>query len=153
MYAENSDGAALLAKVLTVSTDNAILKYPIDPWELSVFRGHLSSTKPRKPYAFIISHGLWNDLELDQTHAWLDEVEANIRDSSPWLAREDAFFPRLFMGPNAAGIRKPEIFLARQGNIALSKFEHAIGPFVRHRGYDFLGTYNATIQSNNPDGT
>lgn len=57
------------------------------------------------------------------------------------------------MGPNAAGIRKPEIFLARQGNIALSKFELNIGPFVRERGYDFLGTYNATIQSNNPDGT
>lgn len=100
-----------------------------------------------------MGHGLWNDLQPDKTYAFVDQLLDGITEAAPYLDEANAFFPRLFMGPNAAGIRKPEIFLARQGNIAITKFELAVGPFVKDRGFDFLGTYNASIQSNNPDGT
>ena len=109
--------------------------------------------KPKKPYAFILGHGLWNDLQVDKTHAWISQMLGGIRERSPYLKEYDAYFPKLFVGPNAAGIRKPEIFRARQGNLALSMFEQTVGPEVKERGFDFLGTYNATIQTFNPDGT
>lgn len=140
----NADGTCL---------DDAWLQYPIKPEDMAKFVESLDDNKPRKPYAFVMGHGLWNDLEIDKTYAWIDQAIKGITDAAPYLKAKNAFFPRLFLGPNAAGIRKPDIFIARQGNLALTKFEHALKPFCDDRGVDFLGTYNATIQTNNPDGT
>jgi len=117
------------------------------------FLHKLDTKKPKKPHVFIMGHGLWNDLDKEQTHAWITSVVLSIQKRLPWLAREEAFFPRLFMTPNAAGVKKPDIFLCRQGNIALARFEQALGPWVKERGIDHLGTWNLTIQSANPDGT
>ena len=133
---------------------NALLQYPIKDADMWDFVEHLSEPNPpNKPYAFIMGHGLWNDLEIDKTYAWVDQAIEGITEQAPYLRRHPENFHKLFLGPNAAGIRKPEIFIARQGNIALTKFEMAVAPFVRDRGMDFLGTWNATIQTNNPDGT
>ncbi|KAL9050140.1 MAG: hypothetical protein Q9162_006811 [Coniocarpon cinnabarinum] len=133
---------------------NALLQYPIQKRDMEDFVEHLSTPSPPvKPYAFIMGHGLWNDLEIDKTYAWVDQALEGITKQAPYLKSQPGNFHKLFLGPNAAGIKKPEIFVARQGNIAITKFEKAVAPFVQDRGFDFLGTYNATIQTNNPDGT
>ena len=133
---------------------NALLQYPIEDRDMEDFVEHLSvPNPPGKPYAFVMGHGLWNDLEIDKTYAWVDQAVEGITKHAPYLKNHPQHFHKLFLGPNAAGIKKPEIFVARQGNIALTKFEKAVAPFVQDRGFDFLGTYNATIQTNNPDGT
>ncbi|KAI9725524.1 MAG: hypothetical protein M1828_003012, partial [Chrysothrix sp. TS-e1954] len=149
----SSSNSGLRKVSLTPSTDNAMLEYPILDEDMDDFTQHLAPERPAKPYAFIMGHGLWNDLEVDMTKAWIDQLIAGIEGKAAYLKGDGAYFPKLFMGPNAAGIRKPEIFLARQGNIAITKFEHEVGPYARRQGFDFIGTYNATIQSNNPDGT
>ena len=133
---------------------NALLQYPILEGDMWDFVEHLEvPNPPKKPYAFIMGHGLWNDLEVDKTYAWVDQAIDGITKQAPYLKNHPEQFHKLFLGPNAAGMKKPEIFVARQGNIALTKFEKAVAPFVRDRGFDFLGTWNATIQTNNPDGT
>lgn len=128
-------------------------EYPIEEERIFHFYDYLATAKPGKPVALVYGHGLWNDLEIDKTRAWLEQVRSIVFERAPWMRDPHAYVPQLFVGPNAAGIRKPEIFLARQGNIALTKFEHAVRPYVNSLGIDFVGTYNATIQTNNPDGT
>lgn len=100
-----------------------------------------------------MGHGLWNDLDVEKTFSWIDQLQDTITNHMEYLHEPGALFPRLFVSPSAAGVHKPEIFVARQGNIALSKFEHTVAPWAKLHGIDFLGTYNMTIQATNPDGT
>jgi len=130
-----------------------MLEHPLAEENIKFLKEGLEHKKQTRPHVFIMGHGLWNDLDKEKTYAWVEQVEDILTDHMPYLHEPRALFPRLFMTPSAAGEKKPEIFVARQGNIALSKFEHAVGPWIKNRDMDFLGTYNMTIQTNNADGT
>ncbi|MCJ1319149.1 hypothetical protein MMC15_004482 [Xylographa vitiligo] len=70
-----------------------------------------------------------------------------------WLGkRQNGFWPRLFLTPNAAGKEKPDEWLISQGNKALTIFEESVKEEAGRRGVEHLGTYNMSIQSNKFDG-
>lgn len=130
-----------------------MIRFPIAPEELARFHGLLGNAKPAKPYAFIFGHGLWNDLDLQATLDWLDTVLETTTSQLPYLgAGKGAFWPRLFMTPNAAGKEKPDEWIVSQGNKALMIFEEAVAVEVGRRGVEHLGTWNMSIQSNKFDG-
>lgn len=139
-----------------------MIKYPLQPDEVARYRNLLSPTKPSKPYAFIFGHGLWNDLDLQATLNWLDEILAITTSAAPYLARSHArgsrndrppLFPRLIVTPNAAGLKKPDQWLMTQGNKALRLFEASIREEMEFRdGVEHLGTWNMSILANLYDG-
>jgi len=135
-------------------TVQTALEYPLVPDQIGALEAHFQSRdKPAKPRAFVLGHGLWNKLNTTATLAWTKQVQDTLMDRMPYLYGEQEVVPKLFVTPNAAGELKPDQFIGEQGNIVLSKFEHAIGPAVRNMGFDHLGTYNMTIQGTSPDGT
>ncbi|KAL8906403.1 MAG: hypothetical protein Q9207_002064 [Kuettlingeria erythrocarpa] len=154
-----------------------MIRFPIPSDELDRLRGLLPAKKPDRPYAFILGHGLWNDLDLQATLDWLDTLLDVSKQQAPWLVssstkssrsatkpkdraaaakrerkHESGFWPRLFVTPNAAGKEKPDEWMVSQGNKALMVFEEAVGVEVRRRGVEHLGTWNMSIQSNKYDG-
>lgn len=139
--------------VLNVYAVTSLLEHPISQTDLDIYLKHLPSAKPHKPIAFIMGHGLWNDLDAPKSQVWVEQAMNASLATAPWLAEPGAFFPRLFITPNAAGDKKPDLFLARQGNIALARFEKTMGSWVKEIGMDHLGTWNMSIQAFNPDGT
>ena len=154
-----------------------MIRFPIAPEELSRLRGLLPDKKPKRPYAFILGHGLWNDLDLQATLDWLDSVLETVSNKAPWLdagatapekkrekekekmgggrherKRETGFWPRLFLTPNAAGREKPDEWIVSQGNKALMVFEESVKVEAGRRGVEHLGTWNMSVQSNKFDG-
>lgn len=138
-----------------------MLKFPLDPTEVSRFKALLSPTRPRKPYAFIFGHGLWNDLDLQATVNWLDAINSHTLAAAPYLGERSQrgekkdpawIWPRLFITPNAAGPLKPDQWIVSQGDKALQIFEDAVRVEVGERGVDHLGTWNMSIQANKFDG-
>ena len=145
-----------------------MVRFPIPPEELSRYRALLPPIKPRRPYAFVFGHGLWNDLDLQATLDWLDLLLDTSLSQAPWLSpsssiltssstsherqRATGFWPRLFLTPNAAGTEKPDEWILTQGNKALAIFEQECGIEVRRRGVEHLGTWNMSIQANKFDG-
>ncbi|KAI9819158.1 MAG: hypothetical protein M1827_007314 [Pycnora praestabilis] len=129
-----------------------MIRFPIPSEETTRFRTLLGTTKPPKPYAFIYGHGLWNDLDLQATLDWLDHILDVTTAQLPYLNKKDAFWPRLFMTPNAAGREKPDEWIVSQGNKALMIFEEAVGVEAGRRGVEHLGTWNMSVQSNKFDG-
>ncbi|KAG9240926.1 hypothetical protein BJ878DRAFT_578663 [Calycina marina] len=115
-----------------------------------------------RPKAFVLGHGLWSNLEVSKSVAWLDTVLALIttRMTSDWKA--------LLVTPNAAGIQKPDMFLVAQGNKASSPkpkpfdseshlrplmlYEERMASEAKTRGIEHLGTWNMSIQSHKFDG-
>ena len=63
-----------------------MIRFPIAPEELTRLRSLLPSAKPKRPYAFIFGHGLWNDLDLQATLDWLDLILETSSDKAPWLS-------------------------------------------------------------------
>jgi hypothetical protein len=142
-----------------------MLKFPLDPTEVARFQALLSPTRPPKPYAFILGHGLWNDLDLHATVNWLDGITAHTLAAAPYLAELPPLllpgatsapaataWPRLFITPNAAGTLKPDQWIVSQGDKALQIFEEAVRDEVHERGLDHLGTWNMSIQADKFDG-
>ncbi|KAI9670742.1 MAG: hypothetical protein M1817_003852 [Caeruleum heppii] len=129
-----------------------MIKFPIPPEETDRFKELLGTTKPQKPYAFVFGHGLWNDLDLQATLNWLDELLALTTAQLPYLDAPKAFWPRLILTPNAAGREKPDEWLVSQGNKALMVFEEAVAIEAGRRGVEALGTWNMSIQSTKFDG-
>ena len=148
-----------------------MIRFPIAPEELTRLRSLLPEKKPKRPYAFIFGHGLWNDLDLQATLDWLDLILETVSDKASWLVagaasegskdkvarkherkRETGFWPRLFLTPNAAGREKPDEWIVSQGNKALMVFEESVRIEVGRRGLEHLGTWNMSIQSNKFDG-
>ena len=166
-------------------TIELITKFPIPDEELARFRDDLPATKPKRPYAFVFGHGLWNDLDLQASMDWLDLLLETAVAKAPWLVgdttaistassssdeksrrrgaenggarrherkREQGFFPKLFMTPNAAGKEKPDEWIVSQGNKALMIFEESVRIEVGRRGVEHLGTWNMSAQSAKFDG-
>ena len=145
-----------------------MIRFPIPSEEITRLRALLPSKKPSRPYAFVFGHGLWNDLDLQATLDWLDHVLDTIAFQAPWLSSSTrslphaksrdkkrgtaAFWPRLFLTPNAAGREKPDEWLVSQGNKALMIFEEAVAVEVKRRGVEHLGTWNMSAQSTKFDG-
>jgi hypothetical protein len=130
-----------------------MLKFPLLPDEVKRYTELLSPTKPKKPYAFIFGHGLWNDLDLQATLNWLDGITTATANRAPYLSRPQLnAFPRLFVSPSAAGPTKPDQFIVTQGDKALQLFEESTRLQVQKRGVEHLGTWNMSIQANKYDG-
>ncbi|KAL9052879.1 MAG: hypothetical protein Q9162_005105, partial [Coniocarpon cinnabarinum] len=128
---------------------NTQLSYPLPDDGLAKLNEHLPPVgeEPPKPHAFIFGHGLWDSLNVTATQLWLTQLQTYIQTRHPHLAASSAFFPRLFITPNAAGPEKHEQFIVSQGNKALVNFEMAMGKWVSERRMgDHLGTWNLTIQ-------
>jgi hypothetical protein len=100
----------------------------------------------------VFGHGLWNDLDLQATLNWLDAVLDATTSALPYLNKPDAFFPGLFLTPNACGKEKEDRFLVSQGDKALMIFEESVAIEVARRGVEHLGTWNMSAQSNKFDG-
>ena len=134
-------------------TIEMMLKFPLDPVEVSRFQALLSPAKPRKSYAFILGHGLWNDLDLQATVNWMDGLNAATLERAPYLGeKKDTLWPRLMVTPNAAGPAKPDQWITSQGDKALQIFEKAVGVEASERGMEHLGTWNMSIQADKFDG-
>ncbi|KAF1989545.1 hypothetical protein K402DRAFT_390508 [Aulographum hederae CBS 113979] len=130
-----------------------IIRFPIPPDEIERFKTSLPSTKPNRPVAFVMGHGLWNDLDLQASVNWLDKLMETTTIKMPWLNEPGAFFPRLMLTPNAAGIGKPTEWRALQGNEALMEFEESVKVEAAKRGVEHLGTWNMSAQASKYDGT
>lgn len=156
-----------------------MIRFPIAPEEIDRLKGLLPATKPKRPYAFVFGHGLWNDLDLQATVDWLDLILETVVEKAGWLGggashrekdkgdgpreenggkrdrkfrREEGFFPRLILTPNAAGKEKPDEWIVSQGNKALMVFEESVKVEAGRRGVEHLGTWNMSVQSNKFDG-
>ncbi|XXH02668.1 cell cycle RNA binding protein whi3 [Hypoxylon texense] len=133
-----------------------IVRFPIPDDERRRF-GKEIDPNPLQRKAFVLGHGLWNNLEVDQATSWLDAVlgmiesrtgaRAQLRGRSP-----KRNLPVLLMTPNAAGDRKPDEWLVSQGNKALVRFEHAMATQAAKRRVDHLGTWNMSVQASLYDG-
>ncbi len=127
-----------------------MLKFPLIEDEVERYQGLLSPKKPTKPYAFVFGHGLWNDLDLQATLDWLDGILVRTKEKAPYLEKEP--WPRLFITPNAAGIKKPDQWITSQGDKALQVFENSVRIEAAERGVEHLGTWNMSIQADKYDG-
>lgn len=129
-----------------------MVRYPLDPTEVTRFKQLLSKTKPKKPYAFIFGHGLWNDLDLQATVNWVDEITTAIEYQAPYLKRPEFVRPMLIVTPNAAGIKKADQWILSQGDKALQVFEDSVRVEAGRRDIEHLGTWNMSIQMQKWDG-
>jgi hypothetical protein len=129
-----------------------IVKHPIPQEEIQRLTSTIGVITSKKPIAFIFGHGLWNNLEIPKTTAWIDEIINAIQLQLPYLTKPNAIFPRLFVTPSASGKQKPELYEVTQGNRALMLFEDAMRIEAAKRRIEHLGTWNMSIQSNKYDG-
>lgn len=133
-----------------------MVRFPLDPTEVVRFQQLLSPDKPKKPYAFVLGHGLWNDLDLQATVNWLDGVRAAITDRAPYLQQQrqldTSIWSMLMVTPNAAGIKKADQWIVSQGDKALQLFENGVREEAALRSVDHLGTWNMSIQMDKWDG-
>lgn len=158
MYVETLPRPLIL---LTQPLDNAVTAYPIadDQVDALVNKVREADTLADietldKPMAFVYGHGLWNNLEAEDTYKWWDQLDEILHMQLPHLFEVDApVLPRLFITPSAGSPKKPEIFWAKQGNLAMARFEKEVGGWMRERKVDHLGIFNLTVQSTSPDGT
>lgn len=130
---------------LIVVTVEQINRYPIPDAELMRLRAGIQSAGPLKPTAFILGQGLWNNLEVGESTAWLDSVLSVIHRRSTSQAP-----PTLLVTPNAAGKEKEDEWLVSQGNKALVRFEESMAIAARDRGIEHLGTWNMVSISRTP---
>ncbi|KAB8737511.1 hypothetical protein FH972_026470 [Carpinus fangiana] len=128
-------------------------KYPLDDDNLNGYRLIMPKAAPPKPMAFIFGHGLWNDLKIEDTRGWFEQIDKLIRKEMPWVTAEGGSYPKLFMTPNAGGVNKPANFQDAQGNYAVMRFEWAVESIAAEYDFEVAGTVNMTVQSDSPDGT
>ncbi|KAI1090073.1 hypothetical protein F5B19DRAFT_484822 [Rostrohypoxylon terebratum] len=133
-----------------------IVQYPIPEDETRRFAKAIDPN-PSQVKAFVLGHGLWNSLDVDQAVNWLDTVLDIIESKTGARVRLRGRGPRenlpiLLMTPNAAGEKKPDEWVVSQGNEGLVQFEHAMAAHAANRRVDHLGTWNMSIQATLYDG-
>jgi len=136
-----------------------MVRWPIANEELQRLKDAIDAS-PESRKAFILGHGLWNDLRVDESTAWVHTVLTSIESKlKPRFGkhpkdkrRRSTTPPILLLTPNAAGEKKADKFLISQGNKALVRFEHAMGQVAAKYGIDHLGTWNMSIQARLYDG-
>ncbi|KAI1324901.1 hypothetical protein F5Y16DRAFT_401904 [Xylariaceae sp. FL0255] len=145
-----------------------MVRYPIEKIEHQRLESAIDTGPSSKRKAFILGHGLWNDLEIDKSKAWLNTVITVIEGKMQFRTRlkapptdlkrnsrngnEQQHMPVLLVTPNAAGELKPDEYIVTQGNKALIKFEHAMAREASRLRIDHLGTWNMSIQAHLYDG-
>ncbi|OQV08272.1 hypothetical protein CLAIMM_12577 [Cladophialophora immunda] len=108
-----------------------MLRFPLDNEEVNRYKALLSPTKPGKPpLPPVLRRGA--------------ETKQRAHSHSLW--------PRLFITPNAAGVRKPDEWLVSQGDKALMIFEESVRAEAAHRGVETMGTWNMSVQASKYDG-
>lgn len=113
-----------------------------------------SAKRPEKPYAFIFGHAFWNSCSPKDTLAWIDQVQDALGKVRPYLRLGRYLtYPRLYIGPSAAGPAKPEAFLETQGNEAVPIFQAAVRQPILDRGIEVMSVFNMSINATIPDGT
>jgi len=134
-------------------------RWPLHQMQLDMDISELIAEKrPTRPYAFVYGHGLWNELAYNDTLSWIDQVQERVTTLRPYIGdfkrprAKTPLWPRIFVGPNAAGENKQDGFLLTQGNKALVRFEKFMRAEVPKKGPEFLGTWNMSIQGTIPDG-
>jgi hypothetical protein len=154
----NSASLSCPANTIDISYSK-LFSHPIPADQINPLIANLASEgvsgtrNPKKPHVFIMGHAFWNNMNMVKTREWLDQVHETITATLPHLALPGAFFPRLFMSPNAAGTGKWKILRQDQGNIALAEFTAKAAEEAEKRNMDHIGMWNMTIQSTIPDGT
>ncbi|KAI1379759.1 hypothetical protein F4677DRAFT_441957 [Hypoxylon crocopeplum] len=133
-----------------------IIRYPIPEAEHRRLEKAIDSN-PSQRKAFILGHGLWSNLDVDQAVKWLDLVLDTIDAKTGARTRLRGRSPKrnlpiLLVTPNAAGDKKPDEWLVSQGNKALVNFEHTMAVEAAKRRADHLGTWNMSIQATLYDG-
>lgn len=142
---------------------------PPQPAEIDFFKESVrSGMKPGKSRsAYVFGQGGWNDFTFDHTQHWMRIYEGALNDPNNFPSEyKDAdlperlppklktrAYPRLYMGPNAQGLNKPIIWVGNQNNIKLMNFERQMRDWLVPRGWDMIGIFNLTIQSESTDGT
>lgn len=133
---------------------HTLTAWPFAEDQIAGFEDSQFPSKPSKPIAMVFGAGLWNELSYNETHAWVDDIMNGTREAMPWLFENNQYSPKLFLTPNAAHAAKNPKYWSKQGNIPLSMFELAIGPWVKEKwGIDHMGTFNMSIQASSFDGT
>ncbi|KAI0405518.1 hypothetical protein F4802DRAFT_606781 [Xylaria palmicola] len=133
-----------------------MVRYPMENVELERLQMAID-TNPSSRKAFVLGHGLWNDLDIDTSKVWVNTVirviDAKLRLRSRLrVSRQSKNLPILLITPNAAGEKKPDEFIVTQGNKALVRFEHAMAREAARQRIDHLGTWNMSIQASLYDG-
>ncbi|OTA99125.1 hypothetical protein M426DRAFT_27803 [Hypoxylon sp. CI-4A] len=133
-----------------------MVRYPVPEEEHRRLEAAIDPNNSQRK-AFILGHGLWNDLVVDEATDWLDFVLDTIEDKTGARTRLRGRSPRrnmpvLLVTPNAAGDKKPDEWLVSQGNKALVQFEHEMAVQAAKRRIDHLGTWNMSIQASLYDG-
>jgi hypothetical protein len=130
-----------LGRAFSFTADNLLLveqmnRYPIPSGERIRLGVGIQSATPEKPVAVILGQGLWNDLDVGASAAWLDSVLEVVDWARP------SRLSTLLVTPNAAGKDKDDAWLVSQGNKALVRFEESMAIIAGERGIDHLGTWN-----------
>ncbi|KAI2605129.1 uncharacterized protein GGS25DRAFT_524639 [Hypoxylon fragiforme] len=133
-----------------------IVRYPAPEDEYQRLQKAIDPN-PSQRKAFVLGHGLWNDLDVGQSLSWLDVVldtiEAKTKARTRLRGRSSRVnLPVLLVTPNAAGDKKPDQWIVSQGNKALVRFEQAMAVEAAKRRIDHLGTWNMSIQATLYDG-
>lgn len=117
-------------------------------------------SKPDKPYAFVMHHTFWNEVNVTSTVSWVDELTSFLRSTLPFLpaaekdstnAGRSSGFPRLFVTANAPGILENQLNFPNRTNQAIAMFERGIRPHLESREIELLGFYNMSVQTTSND--
>lgn len=100
----------------------------------------------------ILSFSLSASLSLSTTTSFLEEYATAFPATLPPSAT-NRNIPFLWLGPNAAGHRKPPRKIPSEGNNALWHFTHEMGNEARKREVEVLDLWNVTVQAGSWDGS
>lgn len=119
-----------------------------------------ANSKPSKPYAFVMHHTFWSEVNATATLEWVDAMESILTGAQPFLpkpshdhtyAPNTPGFARLFVTANAPGSLENQITFKNREAQNVARFERAIRPHLAARDIDLLGFYNMSVQTSSND--
>ncbi|KAL9083792.1 MAG: hypothetical protein Q9159_005580 [Coniocarpon cinnabarinum] len=136
---------------------DAMLNYPLNVDLLKgVVKNIENKADPNGRDAFIVGHGLWNDLNVETTMSWLEQIENEMALQMPAYFEDSLAnnsFPRLFISPSAQGESNTDTLSSSENNLQLMRHTREVSGRVKSRGFEHLALYNMSVQASSPDGT
>lgn len=133
-----------------------MLQFPLQEGMLNDLAGKFAKDGlPNGRDVLIFEHGLWNQLDVEKTMAWIEQIEEALTTRNPLLLQRDHephVIPRLFVTPTAQGANMPGRYLTLQNNIRLQAHGNLLRPWFHQREYDYLSLFNLTAQATIVDG-